>query len=643
MTLRDEIEPSIRPGDDFYNHVNKKWRDSNPVPDDKSRTSAFNVLSDANNELLHGALKAKDGGKSDMAITLVKRFFAAGMNEAAIERGGLDAIRPALDEVAGLADAAELAGFIGRTHAQGRGLMWAPSVEPDDKDSARYLVRLHQSGLGLPDRDYYFNDDERSVSVRTSYRKFLERFFTLLGSSDAAADAKSVYDLETKLAAASNTSTQNRDVDAMYNLYPLDRLGEVLPGIDWTAYLKAIGLTQAGEILVSQPTFITAVLKLTNEVGVDAWKPYLQFHLVRPLMSKLPRAYEDLSFSFYGTVLGGATEQEPRYRRLINLAAGAMPEPLGRLYVEQAFDEDAKRTIATLVTYVQAALGARIDALDWMSDATKKLARVKLNTFLPLLGYPDTWRDYTDLELGDHHAANMLAIAAFEWSYEVSHFGTPVDRRQWLMSPAAVNAYYWATTNGITFPAAILQPPFFDAGGDMAANFGGIGAVIGHEIIHGFDDKGSKFDHQGNLKSWWTPADRTAFDARTAKLRAQYDACEVDGVHVNGELTLGENVADLGGVLIALDALERYGHDHQVAKDIDGFSPVQRLFLSQARIWRGNIRPELSHVFLISDPHAPAVFRVNGVVSNIDVFYVAFDVKPDDALFKLADERLRIW
>ena len=643
MPLTDELEASIQPGDDFYNHVNKKWRDANPVPDDKSRTSAFNVLSDTNNELIHEALTSSDNEHEDASVGLVKRFFAAGMDKAAIERHGLDAIQPALDEVAGLADTTELAAFVGRTHAQGRSLLWAPSVEPDDKDSSRYLLRLHQSGLGLPDRDYYFNDDERSVAVRSAYREFLETFFGLLGSSDAAADAQSVYDLEMKLAATSNTSTQNRDVDAMYNPYPLERLGEVLPGFDWTRYFGTIGLEQATELLVSQPAFVTAVIALINETGLDAWKPYLRFHLVRPLMSKLPRAYEELSFSFYGTVLGGATEQEPRYRRLINLASGALPEPLGRLYVERAFDEDAKRTIATLVTYVQTALGARIDALDWMSDVTKKLAHAKLDTFLPLLGYPDTWRGYAGLKLGDHHAANMLAIAAFDWVYERSHFGTPVDRYQWLMSPAAVNAYYWATTNGITFPAGILQPPFFDAGGDMAANFGGIGAVIGHEIIHGFDDKGSKFDHQGNLKDWWTPADRQAFDARTAKLRAQYDACEVDGVHVNGELTLGENVADLGGVLIALDALERYGIDHPVEPDIDGFSPVQRLFMSQARIWRGNIRPELSHVFLISDPHAPAVFRVNGVVTNVDAFYNAFDVKPGDALFKSADERIRVW
>ncbi len=643
MPISDELTPSIKPGDDFYHYVNKRWMDENPIPDDKARVASFTVLADENMERLHTLLQQEPPAGEAANIQLLRQFFGTAMDTDAIEKAELGAVRPYLDKVEALTNPQGVKDLISSWHAMGLSLVWTSYIEPDDKDSARYMLRVSQSGLGLPDRDYYTESGERFEGIRNKYRDFLIKFFELLGSEDARKEAGNVLAIEQKLAEASATAVEKRDVDAMYNLYSLDRLKQDFDGIDWAGYLEAIHLSDVDELLVSQPAFLKEALQVLENDSIESWQSYLRFHVVHPLMPYLPKAYDKLNFSFYGRVLNGAQEQERRYRRIIGLAEEILPEPTGQLFVEHYFDETAKQKIYDLVRNVQEALRARIGGLSWMSETTKLRALEKLETFLPLLGYPDTWRDYSKLKMDGSHADNVLAATAHEWRHDAARINKPVDRKQWLMSPAMVNAYYWPNTNGITFPAAILQPPFFDASGDVAANYGAIGGVIGHEIIHGFDDMGSKFDKAGNLKTWWTDEDRRAFDARTIKLKDQYDGYELEGTHVNGALTLGENVADLGGVVVAYDALLRHKEKTGVAESIDGLTLEQRFFIAYAREWRGNIRPELTHTHLITDPHSPALFRVNGVVTNLDEFYEAFDVQPGDVLYRAPDDRVRIW
>jgi putative endopeptidase len=394
---------------------------------------------------------------------------------------------------------------------------------------------------------------------------------------------------------------------------------------------------------VHQPKFVSEALRLLESERVDVWRDYAIAQVATRYMPHLGKKYDDIHFAFFGKALSGAEKQRDRYKRVIGNVEAMLPQPIGQLYIEAHFDETAKAAIVDLVGHIQKALRERIKKLDWMSDATKRKALEKLDTFAPLLGYPDAWRSYESLELTDDYVANILAVRKFEWDYDVSRVTRPVDRQEWLMSPATVNAYYWPNTNGITFPAAILQPPMFDAAGDFAANYGGIGMVIGHEIIHGFDDNGAKYDKVGNLKSWWQKDDQKAFETRVQALADEYDAYEVNGQHVKGKLTLGENVADLGGMLIAFDALQKKLEESGQQSEIDGFTPEQRFFLSQARIWRTNMRPEMALQFLVRDPHSPAHLRVNGVVTNVDAWYKAWNVEKGDALYKSEDERIRIW
>lgn len=643
MPQPDELSQTINPGDDFYHYVNQRWMNEHPIPDDKSRVTAFSELADENVERLHALLQEDAPTGEPESIGLLRRFFKAAMDEDKIEQDGLSSIKPFLDQVDAVADATGVKDLIRDWHARGMSLVWRAGIEPDDKDSARYILRLDQSGLGMPDRDYYTEAGERFETIRGQYNDFLVGFFELQGSIDATKEAADVLAIEHKLAGASATAVEKRDVDAMYNRYSRSELMQEFNQLDWASYLKALQLPQTQELLVSQPAFLTEAMRLVASEPIDRWQSYLRFHLIRPLMSNLPKAYDELSFSFYGRVLMGAHEQEPRYRRIIGLAEHLLPEPTGQLFVEHHFDETAKKTIYALVNDVQEALHNRIDHLDWMSPVTKAKALEKLATFIPLLGYPDIWRDYSRLKLDGSHASSVMEIIAHEWDHDAGRINEPVDRQQWLMSPAMVNAYYWPNTNGITFPAGILQPPYFDASGDVATNYGAIGVVIGHEITHGFDDKGSKFDKTGNLSSWWTESDRAAFDARTAKLSEQFDTYAMDGTHVNGSLTLGENTADLGGILIAYDALRRHMDKSGARESIDGLTPEQRFFIGYARVWRGNVRPELAQSFLVTDPHSPGQFRVNGVVTNVDAFYEAFNVHPGSALYLAPKSRVRIW
>jgi predicted metalloendopeptidase len=641
--LRAEITDTIRPGDDFYAYVNAKWLSAHPMPGNKSRMGAFTEIGDENIERLRVLLEEPDKEGASWTSKLAKQFYRAAMDEAHIASLGMAPVRSLLNEIQAIHNVSSLKAYIARRHSTGFGFIWHGGLDVDEKDCTRYVFRMSQSGLGLPDREYYLEAGERFVEIRSKYRTFLTQLFSLCDITEPEQAAEAVLRIETKLATFSSTATERRDIVAQYNPYTLAQLPKAFPGLDWRSYLKEVGCTLRRAVLVSQPKFLAGALQLLEHEPVEAWKEYAIFHGLLPLLPALPKQYELLNFSFYGTVLGGTTEQEPRYRRAINTSMSMLPEPVGQVFTDAYFSEHAKAAIYDLVEHVKTSLHRRIEGLVWMSSATKQRAFEKLHAFRALLGYPDTWRNYDDLTLGDSYVANIQTIRAYEWRYDMARLSKRVDRSEWLMSPATVNAYYWSNTNTITFPAGILQPPFFDAEGDFAANYGGIGAVIGHEIIHGFDDKGSLYDAIGNLHSWWTDEDRKEFDERTAALAKQYDAYMVDGRPVNGALTLGENIADLGGVLIAHGALRQKLSEDNDRRPIQGFTPEQRFFMAWARVWRMNIRPELALRFLLTDPHAPNHLRVNGVLRNIDAFYDAFNIPSDAVWFTPEAERIRIW
>jgi putative endopeptidase len=652
-SLGDEVSPNIRPGDDFFGYVNQKWLDSNPIPPNKSQVTAFSMLDDENVERLKALLDGPESDVDSPTTSLVKTFYRTAMDQAAIESVGVSPIQPLLNKILDITTKEDVLSYITDQHATDKALGWSTGITVDDKDSGRYVVRLYQSGLGLPDRDYYFENGERFDVTRKEYQKFLGKLFDMLGQdmqepapkAQAKTMASEVYAIELALARVSQTAVERRDDEANYNLYTVAQLNKKYIAINWTDYFVRIGLGNIAQVIVSQPAFIDGFLKLLEDRPVKAWQHYLIARTIIPYLSSLSKKYDELQFSFYGKVLSGATEQEPRYRRVIRAAIGSLPEPTGQLYAAHHFDSNAKQQIIELVDTIKAALRKRIKQLDWMSDSTKQKAYTKLDSFIPLLGYPDIWRDYSPLHLGNSHYANLNAIRCFEWQTDTNRIinNKPVDRSEWLTSPAVVNAYYWPNANSITFPAGILQPPYFDAGGDFAANYGGIGMVIGHEISHGFDDAGSKYDPTGNLKPWWSAKDRKAFEARTKKLQLQYDSYTVADRPLNGALTLGENIGDLGGMLIAFDAMQAHIEKFGDRALLDGFTPEQRFFMSQARIWHNNMRPESQLRQLVSDTHSPAKYRVNGVVTNVDAFYKAFNVAPNDALYTPPADRVRIW
>lgn len=643
MSAKDQLTPTIKPGDDFYNYVNKHWLDGHPIPPDKARFSAMDVLTDENLAKLRGLLEADVSSEEPRTIRLVKQFYQAAMNEAAIESMTPDFIQSILAEIRALPDTAAIASYPIKQRGLGEGFLWGTIIEPDDKNSKHYLARFWQGGLGLPERTYYLDDGQKFVDIRRKYRSYLADFFKLAGLDQVEQRAENVYNIEYALAEASMTAVDCRDPQRTYNLFSPKELASSYPTINWADYLPAVGLGASNHINVAQPDFLTAVSRLLHEQPIEHWQDYLTIHMLTWMAAKLAKPYEEIVFNFYGKILSGREEMEPRHTRITRMCMSILPEPTGRLFVEHFFDGSAKAGISDLVDHLQVSLGNRIQGLKWMTNETKGQALHKLSTFLPLLGYPDNWKIYDGLEFGPSYANNFLAAWQFEWKFQVGRINGPVDREEWLMSPALVNAYYWPNSNGITFPAGILQPPFFDSGGDFAANYGAVGAVIGHELTHGFDDQGSQFDADGNMKTWWQETDRTDFDSRTKKLAKQYDSYEIAGRHLDGKLTLGENIADLGGLLVAFDALQDKLADLGKRDKIDGLTPEQRFFISYAATWRGHTRSEMLLNQIVTDPHSPNIFRVNGVVPNMDAFYDAFDIKPSDSLYIAPEKRVRIW
>lgn len=643
MSLRDEIDPSVNPGDDLYGFVNQRWQQSHPIPDKKAQFGSLSLVSDQTADRLHKLLEEplEDGAAKEVIIA--KQLYHSAMDTSRIEKKGTSPLWPIFEELESLRSAKELCKFVTGYHARGLILLWQSSIDLDDKNSERYILRLSQAGLGLPERDYYLKRSPQFSTIRKAYVSFLSEIFTLLGHDSPNLRAKKVMHLETKIARLSQTPLDRRNILRNYHSYTAKQLAEAFPGFDWQYYLQQIGCSKSATFLVSQPAFLMGVIELLSSESLSTWQDYCRIHTTLPFMPALPKLFDECNFRFYGAVLAGTKEQEDRFRRVIQLCLSIIPEPTGRIYVESHFSESDKLAIYSLVDDLKAALAVRITKLDWMSEQTKSKALFKLSTFLPLLGYPDEWRDFEGLNLGLDYIDNLLAIKKYEWQRDMTRLTGPVNRKEWLMSPALVNAYYWPNTNGITFPAAILQPPLFDAGGDFAANYGGIGVVIGHEMIHGFDDQGALYDELGSLNTWWRPNDWAAFKRKARNLINQYSGYTVNGRPVSGGLTVGENIADLGGTLVAFDALQLRLQTTEKDKKIDGFSANQRFFIALARVWRQNIRPELALNLLLADPHAPNEYRVNGVVVNVDSFYEAFDVTTKNLLYIAPAQRNKIW
>ncbi|KAB7643889.1 M13 family metallopeptidase [Polymorphobacter fuscus] len=638
------MDRAVKPGDDFFAYANGNWDRTTPIPADRSGYGVAYVLDDLSRQRTREIIEAaaaNPGTSADAAR--VGTYYATFMDEPAIEAKGLAAIKPALDRIAAISTPAELATALGAAQRLKIPGPFGVGVEQDPKNPERYMAGMGQSGLGLPDRDYFLQDNPKFVEVRAKYVDHITRMFTLAGFDNARARAEAVFALEKALAEVQWTRVQNRDPVKTYNLRDPKTLAAEAPGLDWPAFLAAAGIGGETRLDVAQPSAFAGMAKLVGDQPLAVWKDYLALRVLKARAAVLPKAFVDENFAFNGTVLAGQPENQPRWKRGVTQVNAYMGEAVGKLYVDKYFNADAKTKIDALVKNLLAAMGARIDKAEWMSPATKQEARAKLATFNPKIGYPDKWRDYSALKVVSGDAVgNADRANAFDYDRDLAKLGGPLDRSEWFMAPTVVNAYYNPPMNEVVFPAAILQPPFFDPQADPAVNYGGIGAVIGHEISHGFDDQGRQYDAKGALRDWWTAADNKAFTERAKRLVAQYNAYEpLKGSHINGELTLGENIADIAGLQIAHDAWLR-SLDGKPAPVIDGMTGEQRFFLGYAQAWRGKVRDAALLSQLTSDPHSPNVERAD-TVRNMDAWYDAFGVKPGDKLYLAPKDRVHIW
>lgn len=645
-----ELDPTIRPQDDLYRHVNGKWIERTEIPSDKARYGSFAVLAENAEEAVRDIITGTDapvagvaaGSESDKVAALYASF----MDVDRVDALGAQPIAEVVARTLAVSSITELVAHVAQLERQGLGGFFGMFVDNDPGDPARYIVFVMQGGLGLPDESYYRED--QFVDVREQYRAHIARMLGLAGVADAGRLAELAYDLERRIAATHWDKVASRDIQKLYNLRTFEGLGEITPQLDWKAYLAAMGAPEAAfaEVVAAQPEALAGLASLLIDDELDAWRAWAIWGIVRGSAALLSQEISRANFDFYGTALTGAPEQRERWRRGVSFVEGAMGEAVGRIYVERHFDETAKAEMDVLVEHLIEAYRDSIEQLEWMSPETRTRALDKLDRFTPKIGYPVKWRDYSALtaDSGDLFG-NSRAVAEYEFVRELGKVGKPIDRDEWFMTPQTVNAYYNPGFNEIVFPAAILQPPFFDAKVDGAANFGAIGAVIGHEIGHGFDDQGSRYDGEGRLTDWWTESDREAFEKLTSALIGQYNALSpegADGQKVNGELTIGENIGDLSGLEIAWKAYLRSlaGAESPV---IDGLTGAERFFLSWAQAWQQKSRPEETVRLLTIDPHSPNEFRCNQILRNLAPFHEAYATKPGDALWLDPEERVSIW
>ncbi|HEY9510813.1 MAG TPA: M13 family metallopeptidase [Verrucomicrobiae bacterium] len=653
------MDQSVDPAKDFYHYAAGNWVKNNPVPADKSRWASFSELAERNWYLIHEILEHTLTDKTSTPQSSARKvgdFFASAMDTNRIEKLGLKPIAKDLKRVDRIKSTKDLFALLADFHQHGIGGIFGTGFDPDEKNSSIYAFHLGQGGLSLPDRDYYLKDS--FAEIRTKYQAHLKKMFVLLGDKPDAAETNAgiVFNLETDLAKASRSRVELRDPDKNYNKFQTAEFSAKTPAIQWDVYFSNSGLTTTSVSekgltpfsyeIVGQPEFFEAVNKLLHERPLNDWKVYLRWRLLHSSAPYLNRAIEDENFAFFGKVLSGQEEQEPRWKRSAKVIDRTIGEALGELYVQKYFPPQAKQRMNELVENLKAVFHDHLTRLDWMTQPTKEKALAKFARFTQKIGYPDKFRDYSAVEIRrDDFLGNVRRAAAFETHRERIRLGQPVDKSEWHMTPETVNAYFNPLQNEIVFPAGILQPPFFDINMDDAVNYGAIGVVIGHEITHGYDDEGRKFDANGNLNGWWTDADAKAFDERAQKVVDEYNAFEpLPGMHVNGKLTLGENIADLGGVAIAYDALQRaLEKDPAKRKKIDGFTPEQRFFISFAQIWRTNIRDAEAARLVTVDPHSPGQFRAVGPLVNFATFYEAFGIESGDPMWRSPEQRAKIW
>ncbi|TRX62060.1 M13 family metallopeptidase [Fulvivirga sp. M361] len=650
----DYMDSTVSPADDFFKFVNGGWVDETEIPGDQGRWGSFNELREMTNETVLSVLEnaAKDeqyGEGTDQRKAA--DFYSIGMDSLLAERAGITPLQSFFDQIDKIKDKKDLQKYLSHQQSYGGGAFFNFFILADLKNSKMMAAYIGQGGLGLPDRDYYTKTDSKSVEIREKYIKHVSRMLQLLGDSPEMADeqADRIMDLETGLAEASMTNVEQRNIPALYNKMSLTELNEIVPAFDWSEYLADIGVNGLDTLIITQPKFMVEVQRVINEVPVSNWKEYLRWQAVNGAAGFLSNEYVSANFDFYNKELRGVEEMRPRWKRVLETTNGSLGEAIGKLYVDQVFPAEAKKKAREMVENIKLAFADRIKNLDWMTDSTKEKALEKLKTMTVKIGYPDEWRDYSRLTVENDpekssYIQNILNATKFGFEYQVAKLGKPVDRKEWGMTPQTVNAYFNPLFNEIVFPAAILQPPFYNYLADEAVNYGGIGAVIGHEISHCFDDQGSRFDAEGNLKNWWTDEDAQSFKARTGKLVEQYNAYEpLDSVNVNGEFTLGENIGDLGGVNAAYDGLQRFFLQNGKPETIDGFTPEQRFFISWATVWRIKYKDETLRTQVLTDPHSPGMYRANGPLANLESFYQAFDIKPGDGMYRADSIRVNIW
>ena len=639
------MDNSVRPQDDFFAYANGGWVETTEIPGDQSSWGSFNILRDNGLAQLQTIIdrSAADAGENDSGAK-IGNFYNAYMNEERVNALGVAPLQDLLARIDGLGNHDEVAAFFGSSNELGLDAPFQLFIDQDVKNPERYVVITRQSGLGLPDRDYYFDESERGMQLRDGYQKFVEQIMGLSGYDDAAGAAERIVTLETQLAEHHWDKVENRDPVKRYNKVEDAELGELLSNLNLDEYFAGIGSGRQDYVIVSQPSYMKAMNKLFPSVPLDTWKEFLRYQALNSYANFLAQDFVDINFEFFGKTLRGQQEPRARWKRAIRSVNGNLGELLGQLYVEAHFPPAAKTRMVKMVNYLILAYEESIQSLDWMSDETKAEALEKLSKFTPKIGYPDEWRDYSELQIsGDDLVGNIQRARVFAHYREIDKLGKPLDRNEWFMSPQTVNAYYNPPMNQIVFPAAILQPPFFMLDAEDARNYGAIGLVIGHEIGHGFDDSGSQYDGDGNLRNWWTEEDRARFEERTDRLVAQYDSFEaLPDLFVNGRLTLGENIGDLGGAAIALRAYEM-SLEGKESPIIDGLTGDERFFLGMAQVWRSKYRDEAIELRVKSDPHSPSYYRVNGVVPNVDAFYETFDVKEGDGHYLASEDRVRIW
>ncbi len=646
----ENLDTTAVAGDDFFRYACGGWMDSHPLTDEYSRFGSFDKLAEDNREqlrtLITGIAEAENAPGT--VAQKIGDLYNMAMDSTARNERGVEPIRPVLERIAALKNNSEVMPLVAELSRQGMGSFFGLYIDADIMDSRQNLVQLYQGGISLGEKEYYLDTDEATVAIREAYKKHIVKMFCLAGFDEAVATKKmeAVMKIETAIADKSYSATEQRDPAANYHKMTVEELKADFKGIDWDTYFGILGINGLTELSVSQPEPIHEVERIVAEEPVENLIAYMQWHLLDGAAGELSDDFAEENFDFYGRTLSGRKEQQPRWKRAVNAVNSVLGEAVGQMYVERYFPAEAKERMLILVKNLQMALGERIDAQDWMSDSTKARAHEKLSSFIVKVGYPDKWRDYSGLDIDPtlSYPENLRRASEFFWNDMVARkYGKPVDNTEWYMTPQTVNAYYNPTTNEICFPAGILQYPFFDMAADDAFNYGAIGVVIGHEMTHGFDDQGRQFDKDGNFSDWWAPGDGDKFKEKTQVLVDHFNAIEVlPGLQANGELTLGENIADHGGIMVAYQAFKNATEEAPLPVK-DGFTPEQRFFLAYSAVWAGNIRDEQIRVYTKSDPHSLGRWRVNGTLPHIDAWYEAFGITPEHKLYIPAEKRAQVW